>query len=480
MTGTIKPKKQNTLSPKTKKHIRLIEKTYQSNTNSDYTEQMEALGKNFDYQSNCNCYWGEPEFSTLYGTPLYQAASPAQKLALNHLYWVGQYNHTANAEANTILYNRVTTGVFANIKGCERLAEELQFETDQEYYHIKTFQRVGYKTKMALQGKEGLGTSFIKQRSKFAKQNWYDKLLNKTQRCDPASTKGARERASRQRSPFKNASSPSQTWQDSVLRSATRMMYLNQKQHYSQYLAEREHEPIPTTTGGIAGYTASPSVFKFLTLNWGSSPFMACNYYTMRMVANMSLKTYEHQYFKRYRDLEKKGEYIPAPTAISYYHMLDESFHTTMSQTIAQEVYKDFAKPTPYEKFLANTVVLRGQHGVLGGLSGWLPATFRDDASFMPSLYRLLQSPLFAMSSPEALEWMEKCLCTEHEGFHTNLKHHQSLLTDFRRFFSRLDYLWPVNREMRVMATGGSIERALAINTKAFDRFSRSLTAEMK
>ena len=139
-----------------------------------------------------------------------------------------------------------------------------------------------------------------------------------------------------------------------------------------------------------------------------------------------------------------------------------------------------FAKPTPYEKFLANTVVLRGQHGVLGGLSGWLPATFRDDASFMPSLYRLLQSPLFAMSSPEALEWMEKCLCTEHEGFHTNLKHHQSLLTDFRRFFSRLDYLWPVNREMRVMATGGSIERALAINTKAFDRFSRSLTAEMK
>ena len=445
---------------KPKKHVRLIEKTYQNNTNSDYTEQMEALGKNFDYRSNSHCYWGEPEFSTLYGTPLYQQASPAQKLALNHLYWVGQYNHTANAEANTILYNRVTTGVFANIKGCERLAEELQFETEQEYYHIKTFQRVGYKTKIALQGKGGLGTSLIKQRSKLAQQNWYEKLFS-----------------SKQSLITKKASS--QLWQDSVLRSATKLMYSNQPQHYSQYLAEREHEPIPTTTGGIAGYTASSSVFKFLTLNWGSSPFMACNYYTMRMVANMSLKTYEHQYFKRYRELEKKGEYIPAPTAVSYYHMLDESFHTTMSQTIAQEVYKDFATPTPYEKFLANTVILRGQKGVLGGLSGWLPATFRDDASFMPSLYRLLQSPLFAMSSTEALEWMKKCLCQEHEGFHANLQHHQNLLTDFRRFFGRLDYLWSVNREMRVMAAGGSIERAIKSNTKAFNQFSSSLAAEV-
>ena len=453
--------KQRELSPKTKKHIRLIEKTYQSNTDSDYTEKMEALGKNFDYQSNSDVYWGEPEFSTLYGTPLYAAASESQKLALNHLYWIGQYNHTANAEANTILYNRVTTGVFANIKGCEKLAEELQFETEQEYYHIKTFQRVGYKTKIALLGKEGLGTSLLKQKAQLADQKWYEKLLTKKPQV-----------------PVKKVSS-SKPWQDSVLRSATKLMYLNQKRYYSQYLAAKEQEPIPTTTGGIAGYTASPSAFKFLTLNWGSSPFMACNYYTMRMIANMSLKTYEHQYFKRYRHLEKNGEYIPAPTAISYYHMLDESFHTTMSQTIAQEVYKDFAKPTPYEKFLANTVILRGQRGVLGGLSGWLPATFRDDASFMPSLYRLLQSPLFAMSSTEALEWMKKCLCQEHDGFHANLKHHQSLLTDFRRFFGRLDYLWSVNREMRVMAAGGSIERAIESNTKAFNQFSRSLVAEM-
>jgi hypothetical protein len=34
-----------------KKHYHVIENTYQSNTNSDYTEKIEALGNNFDYQS---------------------------------------------------------------------------------------------------------------------------------------------------------------------------------------------------------------------------------------------------------------------------------------------------------------------------------------------------------------------------------------------------------------------------------------------
>ena len=68
------------------KHFQLIEKTYQSNIDSDYTEKIADLGKNFDYSSNSNRYWGNRELSTLYGTPLYEEASSSQKLALNHLY----------------------------------------------------------------------------------------------------------------------------------------------------------------------------------------------------------------------------------------------------------------------------------------------------------------------------------------------------------------------------------------------------------
>ncbi|BAZ50020.1 hypothetical protein NIES4103_26340 [Nostoc sp. NIES-4103] len=435
---------------KHKKHFQVIEKTYQNNIESDYTDKIEALGKDFDYSSNSNHFWGDRELSTLYGTPLYQQASHAQKLALNHLYWVGQYQHTASAEANTMLYNQITSGVFAHVGGYETLCQELDFETTQERHHINTFHKIGYKTKIALLGKESFGNPLHKKLNNQTQNN----LLDKFQK-------------------FPNQ----EEIQDFTFRLITKLMHQGKENYYSEYLKHKS-DSIPTTTGGLAGITASPSVFKYLSLNWGSSPFLAAQYYSVRMVANMSLKTYEYHYYKQFRDLDRKGEFVPTPIAVSYYHLLDESFHTTMSQTIAQEVYKDFPKPTMYEKLLSNVVILLLQRGLLSGLSAALPATFRDDVNFMPSYYRLLTSPLFnKMSQEDALHWMEKCLCEEHEGFHVNLKYQQTLLNDLRRFFGHLEYLWPVNREMRLMAEGGSIEKAIKRNQIAFQQFASSVTA---
>ena len=129
---------------------------------------------------------------------------------------------------------------------------------------------------------------------------------------------------------------------------------------------------------------------------------------------------------------------------------------------------------------MANTILLKAQYGILGGLSGWLPATFRNDSEFMPSLYRLLRSPLFNFSIQETLHWMEKCLCQEHQGFHDNLKHHHGLLNNFRKFFGQLDYLWPVNRELQIMSSGGSIEKAIKRNQKAFVKFSNNLSRSQR
>ncbi|MDZ8188306.1 MAG: hypothetical protein RMX96_26055 [Nostoc sp. ChiSLP02] len=433
---------------KQKRHFQVIQKTYQNNIDSDYTEKMESLGKNFDYNKNSNHFWGDRQLSTLYGTPLYNQASQAQKLALNHLYWVGQYQHTASAEANTMLYNQITSGVFTHVGGYETLCQELDFETSQERHHINTFHRIGYKTKLALLGKESFGNPLHK------------KLNNQTQK----------KLLPLPELPKKEAV------QDFTYRFLTKLMHQGKDNYYSEYLKEKS-ESIPTATGGLAGVTASPSVFKYLSLNWGSSPFLAAQYYSVRMVANMSLKTYEYHYYKQFKELDKKGEFIPDPIAVSHYHLLDESFHTTMSQTIAQEVYKDFPKPTMYEKLLSNVIILLVQRGVLSGLSGALPATFRDDVNFIPAYYRLLTSPLFKMSQEDALYWMEKCLCEEHEGFHTNHKFHQTLLNDLRRFFGHLEYLWPVNREMRLMAEGGSIEKAIQRNQIAFKQFASSVAA---
>jgi hypothetical protein len=434
-----------------RKHSKIIDRTYQNNTNSDYTEQIETLAKNFDYSSQSQHYWGPVELSTLYGTPLYEQASPSQKLALNHLYWVGQYNHTSAAEANTMLFNQVTEGVFANIGGYETLCRELKFETHQETFHVRAFQKIGYQTKLALLGKAALGNPVKHKKN----TDWLDRLTQKN-KITPWT---------------KNW----ETYQESTFRSINKMMFRDKAAYYSRFLQEKGKEKIPTTTGGLAGITASASAFKFFSLSWGSSPFLACQYYSARMIANMSLKAYEHHYFKYFRDLENQEQFIPIPTAISHYHLLDESFHTTMSGVISQDVYRDFAKPNQYETFLANSIIYLAQKGILGGLSGGIPATFRNDASFMLPFYRLLRSPLFDLSVEEALQWMEKCLCREHQGFHNNLKHHQHLLKDFQGFFSKLDYLLPINREMRLMAAGGSIERAIQTNIKAFGKFKQVL-----
>ena len=86
MVNTVQASNQSEI----KKHIKLSEINYRRNTESDFTEKIEELDRNFNYSSNKDYYWSEPELSLLYGTPLYEQASPDQKKALNHLYWATQ------------------------------------------------------------------------------------------------------------------------------------------------------------------------------------------------------------------------------------------------------------------------------------------------------------------------------------------------------------------------------------------------------
>ena len=420
--ATSKSTSPSELQLKKKKHIKLTEINYRNNNNSDYTEKIEELDKNFNYSTNSNHYWGDPELSTLYGTPLYEEASPAQKLALNHLFWVGQYNHTAASEANTVFYNQVTAGVFSKLSEYKTLCKMLELETEQEYSHMHAFQRIGYKTKVALLGKKALGDPLKGKSYKLTKN-----LL----------LKGLAPHTLLKSLSLNSENSPLATFSDPTLRFLTKIMLHNQVKYYSKYLQDQEKgkKSIPATRGGLGGLLAEGSLQKFFTINWGGSPFLACQYYAIRMIANMSLKNYEHRYYKYCKQLENKEKFIPAPTIVSYYHLLDESFHTTTSQLISQELYKDFPKPTAYEKFLANLTIYMAQKGVLSGLSGVMPTVFRSDSYFHDLLYRMLRSPLFGMSAVEALHWMEECLCREHEGFHVNLKFHQRLFSELRRFF---------------------------------------------
>ncbi|MFM7371821.1 MAG: hypothetical protein ACKO2Z_29350, partial [Sphaerospermopsis kisseleviana] len=130
--------------------------------------------------------------------------------------------------------------------------------------------------------------------------------------------------------------------------------------------------------------------------------------------------------------------------------------------------------PSRYEKWIANLAIVQAQHENLNAISGISTNRFLSDGDAIIFLMKLLQSPVFDMSAQEAMQWIEKCLCQEHQGFHVNLKVHNHLLSDLRKFAKQLDYLWPVNRNMSVMASGGSIKKSIQNNIKAFNEFAHN------
>ena len=101
ISDRISNKQTSNPNPKSEK---LIAKTLENNRHSDYTEKIENWGRNFSYSQNKDKYWSDPEISVLYGTPLYDRASPSPKLALNHLYWLKLYQGVTATEIGAIIY----------------------------------------------------------------------------------------------------------------------------------------------------------------------------------------------------------------------------------------------------------------------------------------------------------------------------------------------------------------------------------------
>ncbi len=200
-----------------------------------------------------------------------------------------------------------------------------------------------------------------------------------------------------------------------------------------------------------------------------SSPFVASQYYTVRGLRNIQLKVKEYQHSQYCQELEQQNAFVPVPTAVSHFHYLDEAFHTATSQLISHDLYKDFGKPSRADRFISNMGVLTVQRTV-NSLSCAVPGIFSDDKYYMPLIYQMLQSQLFGLSSTDALKTIEQAFCQEHEGFHVAAKYHQRALSDNQKYVEGLDYLWPINRELKTMASA-SIPKSLQNNATAFKRF---------
>lgn len=426
---------------------KFLERNYQNNLESDYTEKIEDLYKNFQYERNSQHYWTKPELSLLYGTPLYEQCSEEQKLGLNHLFWALTYHKiVADSEIEATRYNLITAGSFvAESSSYQSLADMLEHETNQEYIHIKAFHKIASQVYKNTIQKQKAGKPIQNSNANFHPEELSNSQLNNLL---------------------------AQLSQDSSEKLKLQEAFENNI--YVKQLNESKKDICSPTNGFFNGLTGnfSDSVRKLFVTSWGSSPFLACSFFVSRYISNLFLKNFEYKISKHYTALQKHNEFIPEPTSISHYHFLDEAFHTTTSLKLGRDIYKELPKPSEYEKFFTNVLVYAIQSINLGSLSGVLPNRLMPDAYVMPLIHKVLTSALFDMSNEDALYWMEKCLCSEHNGFYMNKTFHGQMFLDMHRFADGLDYLWPVNKEMELVNLGGSVPQAVANNTQAFRQFS--------
>ncbi len=153
-----------------------LELNYRRAKQTDHSPALDQLAEQFDYQQCRDQYWQAPEFSLLYGTPLWDQASSTQKLILNHLYWVAYYSQIIVAEVATIFFNQTSATGLYPLTDFRLVCDTLDLETSQERCHIHAFQTVIDQVEETLFGGNLFGQprrSPFRETMIFANTNWF-------------------------------------------------------------------------------------------------------------------------------------------------------------------------------------------------------------------------------------------------------------------------------------------------------------------
>ncbi len=196
--------------------------------------------------------------------------------------------------------------------------------------------------------------------------------------------------------------------------------------------------------------------------------FLACQYFTVRGVRTLNGKLVQHKlsaYYQKHPDPDN----APIPSQISYYHFLDESFHFNSSTILSHDVVKCLKPPTKFEQTVAN-LGLRGCQRDHYHFSAAINGIFWHDPSLYTAIYQVLRSPVFGMSDREAKEMMVACFTQESEGLHRSYQTHQEAMESYKVYVEKLDYVWPSNREMTLMAAN-SLPKYLKTQQRAMQKF---------
>ncbi len=205
------------------------------------------------------------------------------------------------------------------------------------------------------------------------------------------------------------------------------------------------------------------------TLMSSNNAFLASQYLLVRGIRTLNGKLIQHRLSDHYAKSSDRAS-APIPSAVSWYHFMDESHHFNTSRIIALDIADSLDPPTAFERWAVN----RGVNGcqkdhyhfsvTLNGIFWYEPALF-------PVVYRLLRSKIFDLDHEGALQMMRRCFCEENEGQHRSHDLQKVAIHSYCAFIEPLQHLDASNREMRVMV-GNSIERYLKQNRTAMARFS--------
>lgn len=127
-----------------------MEINHRRNAQRDHTAELTVASGGFDYAIERQRWWNPERFSMLWGTPLWDEASPSQRLTLNHLFWVAYYSQIISAEIATIYFNQTSAAGLFGVDEFSGVCRMLDLETTQERSHIEAFRLIASKVEAEL------------------------------------------------------------------------------------------------------------------------------------------------------------------------------------------------------------------------------------------------------------------------------------------------------------------------------------------
>ena len=362
------------------------------NVEQDHTALIDDAARRFRYEECRDEFWNPEKYSLLWGTPVWEQATRAQRVVLNQLYWVGYYAQIISAEIATIFLNQVSAAGLYSLEDFRLVCDNLDLETKQERAHINAFKKVGEEVEHTLFGE--------------------------------------------------------------------RMFTYPMRSLY-------DHTMVFADTNAAKAFWRRLQVQAFTVLS-SSNAFLASQYLLVRGLRTLNGKLVQHQLSNYYKEHPDK-EHAPLPSAISYWHFMDESYHFNTSRLVGLEVPRSLEPPTAFERWVVNRGVAGCQRDHFN-FSVVVNGIFWHDVATFPVIYKLFRSTVFGMDHGQALAMMEACFARESDGLTEAVKTHSTAADSYCAFVEPVSWLEPANREMRGMRKN-SPARYLARNRRALVRF---------